>query len=113
MIRVTYDRKAHWLTVKGHAGASPHGEDIVCAGVSALVCTLAEAVRCMERNKQVQQVEIKLLAGDGEIRFETEYPCLANSVADTVCLGLACLAKQYPDYVSYEERRPGRNDTDV
>lgn len=101
MIRAVYDRAHHRVTVKGHAGAAPYGEDPVCAGVSVLLCTLAEAVRRLERNHQAEQVEIRLLAGDGEISFESEYPCLVNSVMDTVCLGLECMAKQYPDYVSY------------
>ena len=102
MIRVVYDRPNHRVTVTGHAGAAPHGEDPVCAGVSALLCTLAEAVRRLERNHQAEQAVIRLLPGDGEVSFVSEYECLVNSVVDTVCLGLECLAKAYPQYVGYE-----------
>lgn len=102
MIRAVYDRPAHRVTVTGHAGAAPHGEDLVCAAVSALVCTLAEAVRRLERNHQAENVEIRLFAGDAEVSFVSEYECLANAVVDTVCLGLECLAKEYPQYVRYE-----------
>lgn len=102
MIRAVYDRPAHRVTVTGHAGAAPHGEDLVCAAVSALLCTLAEAVRRMERSRQAEQVVIRLEEGYGEVAFASEYECLVNSVVDTVCLGLECLAKEYPQYVTYE-----------
>lgn len=36
------------LEVKGHAGAGPCGEDLVCAGVSTLVYTLAESLQGMD-----------------------------------------------------------------
>lgn len=38
MIRVNYLREGnhHRLSVKGHAGYATHGDDIVCAGVSAI-----------------------------------------------------------------------------
>lgn len=101
MIRIVYDRPNHRVTAKGHAGAAPHGEDLVCAGVSALLCTLAEAVYCLEQHGLAEQVEIRLFQGDGSIGFASEYDCLVNTVVDTVCLGLESMAKQYPKYVTY------------
>lgn len=102
MIRAVYDRPAHRVTVTGHAGTAPHGENLVCAAVSALLCTLAEAVRRLERNRQAEQVTIRLESGDGEVAFASEYECLVNPVVDTVCLGLECLAEQYPQHMTYE-----------
>ena len=32
------------MVLSGHAGAGPKGHDLVCAGVSALACTLGRAV---------------------------------------------------------------------
>ena len=42
MIRVYYarDGNSHELSVRGHADYAEHGQDIVCAGVSALVQAL-------------------------------------------------------------------------
>ena len=40
MITLTLSPDGREMTVEGHAGGVP-GRDIVCAGVSALVCTLA------------------------------------------------------------------------
>lgn len=35
------------LAIRGHAGAAPRGRDPICAGVSALACTAAQAVTDM------------------------------------------------------------------
>lgn len=102
MIRAVYDRDAHRVTVKGHAGAAPHGEDLICAAVSALLCTLAEAVRRLEEHGRAEHVEIRLFAGDAEISFHSACECPVIAVVDTVCLGLECLAAQYPEHVVYE-----------
>ena len=110
MICAVYDRPNHRVTVKGHAGAAPHGEDLVCAAVSALLCTLAEAVRRLECNHQVEQAEIRLMAGDAEISFVSEYECMVNTVVDTVCLGLECMAEQYPQHMRFEVIRWARDE---
>ena len=41
MIEVIYDRDVPSISASGHAGYAPAGQDIVCAGVSALLETLA------------------------------------------------------------------------
>lgn len=40
-IKLNASEKEYRLTVKGHSGYAPIGEDIVCAGVSALVLNFA------------------------------------------------------------------------
>lgn len=46
MIKITHNTERdgtecrHTITIKGHAGYAPIGEDIVCAGVSTLAYTL-------------------------------------------------------------------------
>ena len=41
MIVVTACPEECFVQVTGHAGSGPKGQDLVCAGVSALVLTLA------------------------------------------------------------------------
>ena len=41
MIHIKYSRHETRLQVRGHAGFAPEGQDIVCAGISALLCALA------------------------------------------------------------------------
>lgn len=43
-IRFSNDKNKYKLIVKGHAELADAGNDIVCAGVSALVCSLAQAL---------------------------------------------------------------------
>lgn len=42
MIEITYSRNngGHRLEITGHSGYAPHGQDIVCAGVSAIAYAL-------------------------------------------------------------------------
>ena len=44
MIRAVYTHggKVHRLTIEGHSGYAPQGQDIVCAGASMLMFALAE-----------------------------------------------------------------------
>ena len=44
MIEIVYDRMRLRLTADGHAGFAEVGQDIVCAGVSAIVQTLIQSV---------------------------------------------------------------------
>lgn len=93
MIRVEYDPRVPALTVRGHAGFCP-GTDPVCAGVSALVYTLAENLG--ERGQTV------LLPGRAWV---TAPGCPgAAAVFDVVCRGLALMARHYPQCVSYRRR---------
>ena len=48
MISICYDSSVPMMRAEGHAGFAPFGEDIVCAGVSALLETLALYADCRE-----------------------------------------------------------------
>lgn len=40
----------HRISMKGHAGQSQNGQDIVCAAVSALTCNLINSLRELTNN---------------------------------------------------------------
>ena len=40
MIQITYDAAKQEILVEGHSGYAPHGQDIVCAGVSGAMWML-------------------------------------------------------------------------
>ena len=90
MIRITRLGETS-VKLEGHAGSDVYGKDLVCAAVSALVLTLAEAV------KDKPGAEVILKPGDSVIRCGQE----AEGAFDCICLGFALLAKKYPDYVCY------------
>lgn len=104
MIDIVYDRGKHKLTVKGHAKSAPKGEDLVCAGVSALVYTLAANVTHLcEDKSHCRRPVIKLNDGDATIACSPVHgmKALTTLTFNTVCVGFELLAAEYPDFVRY------------
>ena len=102
MIEVVYDRNVPKLTVKGHAGTAPAGEDLVCAAASILVCTLAD----MERLERIGDHAVRFVKGDSEVST-IPLPGMRSSVLevyDAVCNGFAILQQHEPGAVKYEVR---------
>lgn len=81
------------VTVFGHAGYAPHGQDIVCAGVSALFQTLALSAEDAQVEQWPLQARIRAAPTEhNRILFQA------------FALGCEEIAKQYPDYVKIEYR---------
>jgi Predicted ribosomal protein len=102
MTKILYEPERLHLRIEGHAGSAPKGEDLVCAGVSALGFALAKAA--LERGGHVVTDEQRALIdvrcnpeGGGE---ETGVPAMLETIAG----GLELLAERYPDYVILERR---------
>ena len=77
MIEVWLDRTA--LTVRGHAGFSRYGSDIVCAAASMLAFALAEAVQAGNEYAQAQYgvtIDTTMTTADSSY-----FPGTADSVA--------------------------------
>ncbi|NLM95217.1 MAG: ribosomal-processing cysteine protease Prp [Firmicutes bacterium] len=82
--------------VHGHAGFAPHGEDIVCAAVSALTQT---AVLGLAEHAGAQpRVDVQ----EGEL--SCELPSYEDQgvqlLLKTMVSGLEQIAARYPDYVT-------------
>lgn len=89
------------LTVSGHAGYADRGEDIVCAGVSALAETLLIGLRQVARIKpavtrQDGFVDVRLPA-----QLSGEAALAARVILETTIAGLRDVARSYPDYVTF------------
>jgi len=101
MIRATYNRQETRLTVKGHAGSAPKGQDLICAAASILGFT---AVACAEDNKDKYFPAIT--QHDGELRIECSplksYITPCRRMLDTVFTGMELLESEYPDFVRTE-----------
>lgn len=96
------------LQIRGHAGTAPKGEDVVCAGVSALWCTLVTVAQ--ERGWQGT-----ILNGEGDCEMEIALN-KKNRSEVFLCLGviisgLKMFTRLFPEYVSYREDA-GKN-TDI
>ena len=77
------------LYVSGHAAYSP-GNDIVCAGVSALVGTLVQYA-----SKHYRQVRCRMQAGDAFLAAGAG----AQDGFDMIVAGLSAIAATYPAHV--------------
>lgn len=106
MIKVVYRRKNHRLTITGHANSGEVGHDLVCASASILAYTLAANVENMTKAKQAGNPIISLSEGNANVycRSKQGYKSVVTLVYDSVCVGFELLAKNYPDYLSYEIR---------
>ena len=58
------------LLVRGHANTAPKGQDLVCAGVSALVYALAESIPQWSEN-----LEIDIRDGFAQLRATAKKGC--------------------------------------
>ena len=99
------DGSLHMKTA-GHAGAAPKGQDLVCAGVSTLAETLAQAVERLYYQGMLRRCpRVELEEGRAEIiaqpkaRFYKE----AAMVFWTVQNGMGALAAGFPGNVKLEE----------
>lgn len=95
MITAKFKKKnnqIYWYQVSGHAGFANIGNDIVCAGVSALYITVTNT----------------LLAAGRTFERDEGYFILDATDADNACLkvlydGIKSIASQYPNNVKVEE----------
>jgi len=105
MTEIRYDRNDMRMTIRGHAEGGKAGEDVVCAGISALTQTLVRALRDMQTEKD-GKLEYKLdKPGEMEIHF-IPVPWVritSGHLFDFVALGLRTIAENYPENARIEE----------
>lgn len=106
MIRIVYHRAYNKVTLEGHAQSGEHGHDLVCAAVSTLAYTLANAVENMHASNQLKEKQCLLSEGDAVIacRPLTRYVSVVTLAFDLFCSGFEMLAQNYPENISYEIR---------
>ena len=105
MIRVYYARGEgeHELSISGHAHYADYGQDIVCAGVSAIAFSL---LGWLEHNEEelsdlsVSEVEQFYLSCKGSEKIDTAF--------QMAVIGLVQIAREYPDHVEIEYDRDRR-----
>ena len=84
-----------------HAGMAPRGQDIVCAGVSALTDTaFLGLTKHLEREVDFQAANGKL-----SVRLKQSPDSLSDAILATMLLGIKEIEKQYPKHVRVSESR--------
>lgn len=99
MIHITVKRNSRrvLLDVTGHAGAGAYGNDVVCASVSALVLTLAEALG----HAKADVYRCDLAKGEAHILFA--YNKRNKPIWETIEAGLRLMARSFPLFIAMTE----------
>lgn len=93
------------MTLKGHAGAAPKGEDLICAAATMLAYTVAQAVQFMYENGNLKK-KPKIRIADGEAVIiatpnEESYAEVLHTFWVAQC-GIHVLRRNYPQNVRLE-----------
>ena len=102
MIRVTLRSQGECITgfdVKGHAGYAEAGQDIVCAAVSVLTITCANALETVAGVKPT----VKTSDGCMRLTLPKDSGHDAQVILQTLRQGLRDLAEQYSRYILLNE----------
>lgn len=107
MMEVTYDRRRLRMTVTGHAGYAPRGQDVVCAAGTMLIHTLAANIRRLDRTnpRRFYATRIRLIPGFAWVEVHPRYDAriTATLIFDAIANGFRVLAKSYPGYVKFTQ----------
>ena len=85
--------QVNFLEVKGHANSAPHGEDLVCAGVSAV---LTGGFNNLKNHKEY---ELKLDKGYALFKTDAELDAHDEVVIETIICGLKSIHESYPKFI--------------
>ncbi len=97
MIIVTISNK--YISIKGHANADIKGKDIVCAGVSSLVCTTINSLEGFNKK------EITYKNDELEINIKHKVNNEDKTRIDMLILGLRLISKKYPKHIKLKEKK--------
>lgn len=90
------------ITVTGHAGHAPPGEDIVCAAVSVLVQTLAVSIGELTAD----EITYDMQHGNVVIRYK-DLTELGKLLVESFFIGVNGIAASYPECIRVSrEARP-------
>ena len=96
------------MTLRGHAGTAPKGEDLVCAACTTLAYTAAQAVQDMNTfGKLVKPPKINIRKGRATIIATPKQNAVTEALTAfrTVQCGIRVLAHNYPKHVRLEPLR--------
>ena len=87
------NNQVNFLEVKGHANSAPHGEDIVCAGVSAILGGGFNNLNSPE------DYELKLDEGYALVKSNIPVDAHDEAVIETIICGLNTIQESNPKFV--------------
>lgn len=87
-------RSVGLITINGHAGYAPHGQDIVCAAVSTLTQVFLASVEELTPDT----IHSSITDGNAVIRYGNLSE-KAQTLLNSFFIGLEMIANEYPDNV--------------
>lgn len=104
MIEITYHKEYSKFSAEGHARSDEIGKDLICAGVTTLVYTLAAALEGLGNSGALlYPANIAMESGSAHISWIAK-PSMRRTVelcVETVMGGFRILSEQYPEYVNF------------
>ena len=97
MIEICFFPEQLKLELHGHACYAPEGQDIVCAGISALYCALRSTPGVEEALEDWFGRQTRILRPERGERGRLE------SVFGTITRGMRDIARKYPGHAQYRE----------
>lgn len=82
------------ITLFGHANYAVAGQDIVCAGATALVQTLIRSIEDLTEDK----IEYSISPGWADIKYGNLSE-KAKTLVDSFFVGICMIADEYPEHV--------------
>lgn len=90
---IEVDVRKDGITVIGHAGYAPAGQDIVCAGVSTLTQNLIKSIEDLTADK----IEYEISPGWVDITYG-DLSEASKTLVDSFFIGICGIAEMYPGY---------------
>ena len=93
------------MTLKGHAGAAPKGEDLICSAATMMAYTAAQAVQFMhESGKLKKKPKIRIRDGEATIIATPNEDAYAEALLIfwVAQCGIHVLCHNYPKHVKLE-----------
>lgn len=99
------DKGSVHMILRGHAGAAPKGEDLVCASASMLAYALGQAVELLyEQGLLARRPRIRIREGSAVIAATPRAGALAETLLTfwVIQAGAYVLCRNFPQYVALE-----------
>ena len=87
------NHQVNFLEVKGHANSAPHGEDLVCAEVSAVI------TGGFNNLKNYKDYELKLDEGYALFKADAQLDAHDETVIETIICGLNTICEANPKFI--------------
>lgn len=99
------DKGSIHMTLRGHSGSAPKGQDLICAAATMLAYTAGQAVQFLyEQDKLKCKPKVSIREGCAVVIATPKEDAVAETLHTfwVVQAGIHVLAANYPQYVTLE-----------